>query len=75
MDLGIEQNDSEMIFKEWSYNRDDFNVRILHDPNQLGGDKIVNKKEVIKGGYLENSHYLDWAVTLDPIQQPPEPPP
>jgi len=37
--------------------------------------KNVNKKEVIKGEFHENSQYLDWAKTLDPLRPPPEPPP
>ena len=36
LNLGIEQNYSEMIFQDWSYNQDDFNVSILHDPIHLG---------------------------------------
>ena len=67
LDYGIDQNDSEMIFKDWSNNRDDFNVRILHDPIQFGDNKNVNRKDVIKDGFLETPHYLDWAVMLGPI--------
>ena len=37
LDQDIDHNNSEMIFQDWSYNRDDFNVRVLHDPIHLGG--------------------------------------
>ena len=40
---------------------------MLHDPNQLEDDKTVNRKEVIKGGFVETPHYLDWAVSLGSI--------
>ena len=64
-----------MIFQDWSYNRDDFHVRILYDHNQIGDNNNVNRKEVIKGGFFEIPHYLDWAATLGPIRLPPESPP
>ena len=32
LDQGIDHNISKMIFQDWLYNRDDFNVRVLHDP-------------------------------------------
>ena len=64
LDLGIEQNDSETIFQDCSYNQDDYNVRVSHDPIQSWDDKTVNKKEVIKGGFFENSRYLDSAEGL-----------
>ena len=54
LDQGIDHNVSEMIFQDWSYNWDDFNVRILHDPIQSRGSNNANKKEVIKDGFLEN---------------------
>ena len=47
LDLGINHNDSVMIFQEWSYNRDKFNIRILHDPIHVGDCKYVNRKKVI----------------------------
>jgi len=56
-----------MIFQNWSYNRDKFHVRILHDPNQIGDNNIVNRKEIIKGRFLKTPHYLDWAAMFDPI--------
>jgi len=34
LDLGIEKNGSEMIFQDWLYNQDDFNVRILYDDRE-----------------------------------------
>ena len=67
LDQGIDHNNSEMIFQDWSYNQDDFNVRILHDPNHIGDGNNVNRKEVIKDEVLETPHYLDWAATLGPI--------
>ena len=40
------------------------------------GDYInVNRKEVMKGEFHENSQYLDWVETLGPMRPPPEPPP
>jgi len=48
-----------MIFQDWSYNRDDYIVRDSHDLIQSWDDKTVNKKEVIKGTFFENSHYLN----------------
>ena len=44
-------------------------------PNQIGNSNNVSKKEVIKGGFLETPHYLDWAATLGPIKLQSEPPP
>jgi len=75
LDQGIDHNDSEMIIQDWSYNRDDFNGRVLHDPIHLGGCNSVNRKDVIEGGFHDNPQYLDWAATLGPIGQPPEPSP
>ena len=37
LDQCIDHNDSEIIFQDWPYNRDDFNVGVLHDPIHLGG--------------------------------------
>ena len=68
LDQGIDRNDYEMIFQDWSYNLDDYNVKVWHDPIQSGDDKTVNKKLVIKSGFFENPHYLDLAVMLDPIR-------
>ena len=51
---GIDSYDSLMIFENWSYNRDKFHVKILHDPIHIGEYNNVNKKEVIKGGFLDN---------------------
>ena len=63
----MDHNDSTMIFQDWSCNRDKFNIRILHDPIHVGDCKFVNTKEVIKGGFREPPHYLDWALMLGPI--------
>ena len=46
-----------------------------HDPILFGDNKHVNRKEVIQGGFFENSRYLDWAATLCSIQPPLDPPP
>ena len=59
LDLSIEQNDPEIIFQEWSDNRKNFHIRILHDPFQSRGYKNVNKKGIIKDGFLETPYYLD----------------
>ena len=67
LDQGINHNDIEMMFQDWFYNWDDFNVRILHDSIQFRNSKTINRKEVIKGRFFENSRYLDWAPTLGPI--------
>ena len=44
LDLGTDYNDSVMMFQDWSYNRDKFNVRIMHDPIRIGDCKYVNRK-------------------------------
>ena len=75
MDQDLHQYDSVMISQDWSYNREKFHARILHDPIHIGDYKNVNKKEVMKGGFYKISQYLDWAETLGPIRPPPEPPP
>ena len=72
---GVNNYDSEMIFQDWSYNRDSFNIKVLHDPIHLWNYKNVNKKEVIKGRFLDNPQTLDWVAMLGPIRPPLEPPP
>jgi len=67
LDQDIDYYDFEMIFQDWSFNRDNFHVGILHDSNQIEDSININGKEVIKGGFLETSHYLDWVATLGPI--------
>jgi len=67
LNQGVDYYDSEIIFQDWSYNRDSFIVRVLHDPIHLRDCKNVNKKEVIKGGFLYNPQDLDWVATLGPI--------
>ena len=64
-----------MISQDWSHNRKKFHVWILHDPTHIGEYKNVNKKEVMKGEFHENSQYLDWTEMLGPMRPPPEPPP
>ena len=75
LDIGIDHNDSVIIFQDCSYNRDDYNVRVSHDPIQFGDNKTVNKKDIIKCGFFENPRYLDWAATLGLIRPPQEPQP
>ena len=64
LDIGIDHNTSVLILQDWSYERDNFHDRILHDSIHIGDCKYVNRKEVNKG---EFSHYLDWVATLGPI--------
>ena len=59
LDQGINNDDSEMVFQNWSYNLDSFNVRVVHDPIHLGDNNTVHKKEVIKGEFLDDPQYLD----------------
>jgi len=73
-DQGVEQYNSEMVYQDWSFNRDECHDRILHDPIQFGGYNNVNRLEV-KGGFLRLPYSLDWAVTLTSIRPPLEPPP
>jgi len=75
LDIGIDHDDSVMIFQDWSCKGNKFHYRIFHDPIHIGDCKYVNRKEVNKGGLREPPHYLDWVATLDPIRPPPEPPP
>jgi len=46
LDQGVEQYNSEMVYQDWSYNWDDFHVRILHDSIHLGDNSNVNGLEV-----------------------------
>ena len=77
LDIGIDQNDSAMIFQDWSCKENNIHDRIFHDPIHIGDCKYVNRKEVNKGKgeFREPPHYLDWVATLDPIRLPSEPPP
>jgi len=75
LDQGIDQNDSMMLFQDWSCKGNNFHDRILHDPIKIGKCNYVNKTEVNKGGFREPPHYLDWVATLGLIRPPPEPPP
>ena len=56
LDLGIDHYDSEMIFQDWSYNLDEFHVRIWHSPNQIGDNNNVNRKEIKVGS--TNHHII-----------------
>ena len=62
LDLGIDHNDSVMIFQDWTYNQDKFNVRILHDPIHVEDYKYIKRKEVIKDWFREPPHYLDLSL-------------
>ena len=75
LDQGVKNDDLEMVFQDWSYNQDSFNVWVVHDPIHLGDIKIVHKKEDIKGGFLDDPQDLDCVATLGPIRSPSEPPP
>ena len=54
LDQGVDNDDPEMVFQDWSSNQDSFNVRVLHDPIHLEDNNNVHKKEVIKGGFLDD---------------------
>ena len=50
LDQGVDNDDLEMVFQDWSYNQDSFNVRVVHDPVHLGDNNNIDKKKAIKGG-------------------------
>jgi len=75
LDIGINHDDSVMIFQDWSCKWNKFHNKIFHDPIHIGDCKYVNRKKVNKGGFREPPHYLDWVATLNPIRAPPEPQP
>ena len=74
LDIGIDHNDSVMIFQDWSCKENKFHDRILHDLIHIGDCNYVHRKKVNKSGFHEPSHYLDWVATLGPIRPPPRPP-
>ena len=51
LDQCLDQYDSVMISEDWSYNWENFHVRILHNPICIGEYENANKKEVLKGGF------------------------
>ena len=67
LDIGINHDDSVMIFQDWSCKGNKFHDRIFHDPIHIGDYNYVHRKEVNKGEFREPPHYLDWVTTLDPI--------
>ena len=67
LDIGIDHNDSVMIFQDWSCKGNKFHDRIFHDPIHIGDSKYINRKEINKCEFCEPPHYLDWIATLDPI--------
>ena len=44
LEQGVDQNDSVMIFQDWSCKRNNFHDRILHDPIYIGECKYVIEK-------------------------------
>jgi len=66
----IEQSNSEMVYQDWSINRNEYHDRIWHDPIQHGDNNIVNRLE-IKGKFFRTPHSLDWAI-LALIRPPPQ---
>ena len=60
-----------MISEDWLYNWKKYHARILHDPIHIEEYKNVNRKEVMKGEFYENSQYLDWAETHGQMRPPP----
>jgi len=58
LDIGIDYDDSVMIFQDWSCKGSKFNDKIFHDPIHIGDCKYVNKKEVNKGGLREPPHLI-----------------
>jgi len=67
LDIGIDHDDSMVIFQDWSYEGDNFHDRILFDPIYIGNCKYINKKEVNKGGFRKPPHYLNWVAIFGPI--------
>jgi len=51
---GVDNDDSAIVFQDWSYNQDSCNVRFISDPIQLGANNIIHQKEVLKGGFLDD---------------------
>ena len=57
LDQDVDNDDPKMVFQDWSYNQDSFNVMVVHDPIPLGDNNNVHKKEVIKGGFLDDPQF------------------
>ena len=51
LDLGIEHDESVMIFQDWSCKENKFHYRIFHDSIHIGDCNYVHRKEVNKGGF------------------------
>ena len=45
---------------------------VMHDHVHLGDNKNVYRKEVTKGGFLDDLQDFDWVATLGPIWPRPE---
>ena len=56
LDIGIDHDDSVMIFQDWSCKGNKFHDRIFHDPIHTGDYKYVKRKEVNKG--TVNQHII-----------------
>ena len=54
LDQDVDSDGTKMVFQAWSYNRDSFNVRVMHDPIHLGDNNNAHRKEVIKGELLND---------------------
>ena len=59
LDIGIDHDDTVMIFQDWSCKGSKFHERIFHDLIHTGDCKYVNRKEVNKGSSREILYYLD----------------
>ena len=57
LDIGIDHDDSVMIFQDWSCKESKFQDRIFNDPILIGDCKYVNEKRSIKVGSV-NHHII-----------------
>ena len=53
LDIGIDHNDSMIIFQDWSCNGNKFHDRIFHYPIHIGDYNYVHRKAVNKGEFYE----------------------
>jgi len=54
LDIGIDHDDSVMIFQDWSCKGNKFHDRIFRDPIYIGNCNYVNRKEVNKDGFRDH---------------------
>ena len=59
LDIGIDHDDSVMIFQDWSCKGSKFYDRIFHGSIHIRDCKYVNRKEVNKDGFREPPYYLN----------------